>query len=118
MPDDFTDLEDARSRIFRALADRFDSAGFVVFDETFQMRPSVKRIGQAPAGAEYQVEFKIADQANYDLHNMISTFRRNSSSRWSRAKSENSELTFQIRVLRGKRELNSIAILFTFIRYR
>lgn len=40
MPGDFTDLEDARRRIFRALRERFDAAGFVVFDETFEPKPS------------------------------------------------------------------------------
>jgi predicted nucleotidyltransferase component of viral defense system len=38
MPDDFADIQDAQERIFRALKDRFDSAGFVVFNEKFQVR--------------------------------------------------------------------------------
>jgi predicted nucleotidyltransferase component of viral defense system len=49
MPDDFTDPEDAQRRIFRALRDRFDAAGFVVFDEAFEPKPSQPRPGQGPA---------------------------------------------------------------------
>lgn len=66
MPDDFSDLEDAKQRIFKALRDRFDSAGFVVFDEKFQLKPSVMREGQNPRWGGYQVDFKIADRATYE----------------------------------------------------
>lgn len=78
MPDDFADLEDAKERIFRALRDRFDSAGFVVFDEKFQIRPSVAREGQSPRWGGYQVDFKIADRATYEKYgNDIEALRRN-----------------------------------------
>lgn len=66
MPDDFSDLEEAQERIFRALRDRFDSAGLVVFDEKFQVRPSVMREGQSPRWGGYQVEFKIAERETYE----------------------------------------------------
>jgi predicted nucleotidyltransferase component of viral defense system len=77
MPSDFTDLADARERIFRALKDRFDSAGFVVFDEKFQARPSVPRKGQSPQWGGYQVDFKIAEREIHERHiKDIETLRR------------------------------------------
>jgi predicted nucleotidyltransferase component of viral defense system len=80
MPDDFSDLEDAKARIFRALRDRFDSAGFVVFDEKFQLRPSTMKEGQSPRWGGYQVEFKIADRATYEKYkDDIEALRRNAS---------------------------------------
>jgi len=80
MPDDFADIEEAKKRIFNALRDRFDSAGFVVFDETFQVKPSVPREGQGPRWGGYQVDFKIADRETYDKHGHdIDKLRRNAS---------------------------------------
>ena len=40
MSEDFVDVEDAEARIFRALRDRFEGAGFVLFDRSFERRPS------------------------------------------------------------------------------
>jgi len=65
MPGDFTDLEDARRRIFRALRERFDAAGFVVFDETFEPKPSQPRPGQDPRWGGYLIEFKIISRTEY-----------------------------------------------------
>jgi predicted nucleotidyltransferase component of viral defense system len=80
MSGDFADVQDAQERIFRGLRDRFDSAGFVVFDEKFQLRPSVMREGQSPRWGGYQVDFKIADRATYEKHgNDIEALRRNAS---------------------------------------
>jgi hypothetical protein len=80
MSDDFADVEDAQRRIFRGLRDRFDSAGFVVFDEKFQLRPSVMRESQSPRWGGYQVDFKIADRATYEKHgDDIEALRRNAS---------------------------------------
>lgn len=78
MADDFTDLEDAKARIFKALKDRFDSAGLVVFDEKFQLRPSVPQAGQSPWWGGYKVDFKVADRQTYLQHaNDIEALRRN-----------------------------------------
>ena len=38
---DFTDLNDTRNRIFRAIRERFSSVGLVVFDESFEPKPQV-----------------------------------------------------------------------------
>lgn len=59
---DFTDIADTRARIFRALKDRFDSAGYRVFDEKFAAKPSVIRPDQNPKWGGYLVEFKIIEQ--------------------------------------------------------
>ncbi len=78
MPGDFPDLEDAKARIFRALRDRFDSAGFVVFDETFQPKPSVVREGRSPRWGGYQVEFKIINRQTHNQHSDdLEKLRRN-----------------------------------------
>src|SRR5437762_1394305 len=61
IPDDFTDLPMVTSRISRALKDRFEAAGFVVFDERFQERPSVPKLGRTERIGGYQLEFKIID---------------------------------------------------------
>ena len=36
----FSDLDDAKERIFRVLKREFDSIGYVVFDEKFEIKPS------------------------------------------------------------------------------
>lgn len=68
MSDDFTDLEDAKSRIFNTLKSRFAAAGCVVFDESFSPRPSQVRPGQSPRWGGYAVEFKLADKATFEKH--------------------------------------------------
>ncbi len=38
---DFPDIDEVRIRIFRSLHDRFDSLGYVVFDEEFTAKPEL-----------------------------------------------------------------------------
>jgi hypothetical protein len=76
---DFPDPDEARDRIFRALRTRFDSAGYVVFDETFGPRPAVARPDQSPRWGGYRVEFKLIDQELFDrLHRDVEALRRHS----------------------------------------
>ena len=76
--DDFKDLDDTRSRIFKALRDRFDSAGYVVFDEVFQPKPSTPRPGQEPKWGGYRVEFKLIEKDHVNrLRNDSEQLRRN-----------------------------------------
>ena len=76
--DDFTDLENTSQRISRALTDRFDAAGYVVFDYDFAPRPSKVREGQSPKWGGYQVEFKIVPRGFYDQHGQdLEKLRRN-----------------------------------------
>ena len=39
---DFPDFEESRQRIFRVLKDRFDSSGYVVFDESLEPKPRIR----------------------------------------------------------------------------
>ena len=45
---DFDDLDDIRSRVLKALENRFFVAGFVVFDFKFDAKPSIVPEGQSP----------------------------------------------------------------------
>lgn len=56
---DFDNLEEVEARCFRALRDRFDSVGLLVFDEKFLRKPSVQRAGQGERWGGYRIEFKL-----------------------------------------------------------
>jgi hypothetical protein len=56
---DFADIRDVEKRIFDALRDRFDSAGFVLFDERFGPKPERLRQGQDETWGGYRAEFKL-----------------------------------------------------------
>jgi hypothetical protein len=58
---EFPDAEDAANRIMRALADRFDAAGFVVFDYAFGPRPSTPDANN-PKWGGYRIKFKIIER--------------------------------------------------------
>jgi predicted nucleotidyltransferase component of viral defense system len=62
---DFEDFEDTRERIFRSLAARFGATGYVVFDETFERRPSINGSGAINWGG-YVAEFKLIEKAKFD----------------------------------------------------
>lgn len=80
MSGDFPDFEDAKKRIFRALRERFDAAGYVVFDEKFDRRPSVVGPKRNPRWGGYQVIFKIIPRALHAQHQHdLDSLRRNAS---------------------------------------
>jgi len=56
---DFDDLDDVKARCFRALRDRFDSVGLLVFDEKFGPRPTALREDQDDKWGGYRIEFKL-----------------------------------------------------------
>lgn len=64
--DDFSDWEDVQGRISKGLHDRFDSAGYVVFDEKYKRRPVKVREGRDPRWGGYTVEFKIIPRDTYN----------------------------------------------------
>jgi hypothetical protein len=74
MEEDFADVEEAKRRLFRALKDRFDSHGYVVFDETLQLQPP-----QPPAGhpwwGGYRVEFKLIEKSKHVKRTPNTIFR-------------------------------------------
>lgn len=73
----FADLERTRERIFATLKREFGSIGYVVFDENFEVKPSLRREGQPEWWGGYIVEFKLAERRLYEeLHNDIDALRR------------------------------------------
>ena len=48
MEGDLAELPNAGDRIFRVLRDRFDAAGFVLFDEKFEAKPKTLDAHQPP----------------------------------------------------------------------
>jgi len=74
---DFEDLEDTRQRVFRSLRDRFDSAGYAVFDESFERRPTIENDRDKRWGG-YIAEFKLIEKTKYEKVSAdIDAIRRN-----------------------------------------
>lgn len=75
---DFADLDDTRKRIFRAVKERFSSAGFVVFDESFEPKPQVLGPNQQAWWGGYEFKFKLIEEAKFKaLGWSLETIRRN-----------------------------------------
>ncbi len=72
MSRDFEDSKDASRRVFAALRDRFDAAGYIVFDESFEPRPDLEGKGpdEKPWWGGYEVSFKLIDRRKF--HSMKS----------------------------------------------
>ncbi len=62
---DFDDFDDAKTRIFRVLKDRFDSAGYVVFDESFVPKPKLEGPDERPWWGGYELRFKFIEKEKY-----------------------------------------------------
>lgn len=78
---DFADVEEIRKRVFRALHDRFDAVGMIVFDEKFGPQPKTRRPGLDERWGGYRAEFKLipVDKAS-TLENNLDAMRRNATS--------------------------------------
>lgn len=63
---DFPDFPRAKERIFRLLKDRFDSAGYVVFDEKLTPKPKIDGEDTMPWWAGYELNFKILPKDRYE----------------------------------------------------
>jgi len=75
---DFADLDDTRKRIFRAVKERFSSAGFVVFDESLEPKPQVLGPDQQAWWGGYEFKFKLIEEAKHKaLGGSLETIRRN-----------------------------------------
>jgi predicted nucleotidyltransferase component of viral defense system len=59
LEEDFTDVSEASQRLIRALRDRFESAGRIIFDERFERRPSEDSSKGTRRWGGYQLTFKI-----------------------------------------------------------
>src|SRR5713226_545291 len=66
MGGDFDNSEDAKQRIFRALKDRFDSQGYVLFDEKFMRRPAPAQPVDNDWWGGYDVEFKVIEKEKFE----------------------------------------------------
>jgi hypothetical protein len=71
-------LDDTRRRIFRAVKERFSSAGLVVFDESLEPQPQVPGPNQQAWWGGYEFKFKLIEEAKYRaLGGSLETIRRN-----------------------------------------
>ncbi len=74
---DFPDPDAAKERIFRSLQSRFDSAGYVVFDKSFQPRPTTPKPQQSKRWGGYQVDFKLIERSKFSrLNGDLQAIRR------------------------------------------
>lgn len=62
---EFGDVLDARERIFSALRRAFSVHGITLFDEKFEIVPSIRGDDPLPWWGGYQIEFKLIDSADY-----------------------------------------------------
>ncbi len=62
LEDDFEDLSEAKARLFRALTDRLDSAGYEAFDLQLTPRPANPE-GRPSTWGGYRLEFKLHDKS-------------------------------------------------------
>ena len=63
---DVDNTDEFRSRIFRALRERFDAAGYVVFDERFEAVPPEGAVTLHPRWGGYVIEFKLLSRVLYE----------------------------------------------------
>lgn len=79
MQGDLAELPDAQDRIFHVLRDRFDAAGYVFFDEKFEVKPKTLGEHQPPTWGGYQVSFKLIERKRFEeLGGRIEDIRRQS----------------------------------------
>jgi hypothetical protein len=64
MEGDFEDVSQIEGRLLRALTDRFDAAGFVLFDFTFGRKPATSSAESRWGG--YVAEFKVIEREKYN----------------------------------------------------
>jgi predicted nucleotidyltransferase component of viral defense system len=68
MAERFSNLEDARRRVFTALGREFGSVGYVIFDESFVAKPAQSGGQQPEWWGGYLVEFKLAERSIFEKH--------------------------------------------------
>jgi hypothetical protein len=79
MKNAFADVKDAGARITATLKREFAQAGYVVFDDKFEIKPSKPVESQPDWWGGYQVEFKLAQQATFEkFAGDLEGLRRNS----------------------------------------
>ena len=63
---DFPDIEDSKSRAFRALAKGFWAAGYTVFDTKFVLKPILRGPDERPWVGGYELSFKLLKTPDYE----------------------------------------------------
>jgi predicted nucleotidyltransferase component of viral defense system len=77
MEADFEDMKAAGGRIEKALSDRFDSAGYQLFDFMFEPKPTNPREDKPKTWGGYIVEFKLLEKAKFQILETLEDRRRN-----------------------------------------
>lgn len=62
---DFADLDETRKRIFRVIKDRFSTAGYVVFDASFERKPRIQGEHRQAWWGGYELSFKLIESDEY-----------------------------------------------------
>jgi Nucleotidyl transferase AbiEii toxin, Type IV TA system len=66
MDSDFENIDEARERLFRALKNRFDAAGYIVFDEQLEPKPRLEGEDTKPWWGGYELRFKVIERSKYE----------------------------------------------------
>jgi hypothetical protein len=75
---DIEDIGELKQRLFRALRDRLDAAGYVLFDEVINRRPTKVEV-ERPFWGGYEATFKVVSRAKYrQLGGDLEAIRRDS----------------------------------------
>jgi predicted nucleotidyltransferase component of viral defense system len=75
----FAELEATKNRIIKTLKREFETIGYVLFDEKFEVKPSQHGASQPKWWGGYRVEFKLAALATYEkFRENLEALRRNS----------------------------------------
>jgi len=65
MDSDFENVDEARGRLFRALKNRFDAVGYIVFDEQLEAKPRLDGEDKKPWWGGYELRFKLIERSKY-----------------------------------------------------
>lgn len=66
MSSDFDDIAEAEQRMVRAIRDRFDSEGYVAFDERLEPKPRLHGEDTKPWWGGYELCFKLIEREKYE----------------------------------------------------
>lgn len=66
MSSDFDDLAEAERRMFKAVRDRFEVEGYVVFDERLEPKPRLLGEDTKPWWGGYELRFKLIERQKYE----------------------------------------------------
>jgi hypothetical protein len=74
----FSEIDRFKAKIFAALEREFNAAGYIVFDEAFEERPTIRAPEQPVWWGGYVIKFKLAEKSVYEVHgDDLDALRRN-----------------------------------------